>query len=146
MSYGLLRCLMNDGSEFPLGTFPPEYGHFGWQSAIFHSGLRFFEMELADSLFLSPADWSLCRRMMRAGVRFGMADEVVTDHYESLQPRRKAGNDLTVAVSRVSVGSTEPDLRDPRTVETRETPARPHRNGAVTCTASPRRSRMRCCS
>ncbi len=91
VSYGLLRCLMNDGSEFPLGTFPPEYGHFGWQSAIFHSGLRFFEMELADSLFLSPADWSLCRRMMRAGVRFGMADEVVTDHYEFYNPGARPG-------------------------------------------------------
>lgn len=83
VAYGLLRCLMNDGSQFPLGTFPPEIGQFGWQSAIFHGGLRFFEMELADVLFFSPADWSLCRRMLRAGVHFGMLDEVVTDHYES---------------------------------------------------------------
>jgi hypothetical protein len=81
--YGVLRCVMNDGSEFPLGSYPPEIGHFGWQSAIFHAGLRFFEMELADALFFSPADWSLCRRMLRAGVRFGMVNEVVTDHYES---------------------------------------------------------------
>jgi hypothetical protein len=83
VSYGVLRCLMNDGTEFPLGRYPPEIGHFGWQSAIFHCGLRFFEMELADALFFCPADWSLCRRMLRAGVRFGMLDEVVTDHYES---------------------------------------------------------------
>lgn len=83
VAYGTLRCVMNDGSEFPLGTYPPEIGHFGWQSAIFHAGLRFFEMELADALFFSPADWSLCRRMLRAGVRFGMLDAVVTDHYES---------------------------------------------------------------
>jgi hypothetical protein len=83
VAYGKLRCLMNDGSEFPLGTYPPEIGQFGWQSAIFHAGLRFFEMELADALFFSPADWSLCRRMLRAGVRFGMLDGVVTDHYES---------------------------------------------------------------
>ena len=74
---------MNDGSTFDLGTFPPQRGHFGWQSALFHAGLRFFEMELADALFGSPADWSLCRRMLRAGVRFGMLDELVTDHYES---------------------------------------------------------------
>lgn len=83
VAYGALRCLMNDGSEFPLGVYPPQYGHFGWQAAIFHAGLRFFEMELADAIFSSPADWSLCRRMLRAGVRFGMLDEVVTDHYES---------------------------------------------------------------
>jgi len=83
VAYGALRCLMNDGSEFPLGRYPPEIGQFGWQAAIFHAGLRLFEMELADALFFSPADWSLCRRMLRAGVRFGMLDEVVTDHYES---------------------------------------------------------------
>jgi hypothetical protein len=40
-------------------------------------------MELADALFGSPADWSLCRRMMRAGVRFAMTDAVLADHYES---------------------------------------------------------------
>lgn len=83
VAYGLLRCVMNDGSEFNLGEFPPRLGHFGWQGAIFHAGLTFFEMELASWLFFSPADWSLCRRMLRAGVDFGMLDEVVTDHYES---------------------------------------------------------------
>jgi O-antigen biosynthesis protein len=83
VAYGRLRCLMNDGSEFPLGVYPPELGQFGWQSAIFHAGLRFFEMELADALFFSPADWSLCRRMLRVGVRFGFLDHLVTDHYES---------------------------------------------------------------
>jgi Glycosyl transferase family 2 len=92
--YGMMRCLMNDGSEFPLGSFPPEYGQFGWQSAIFHAGLRFFEMELADSLFGSPADWSLCRRMLRAGVRFGMVPDIVPDHYES---RRHPGAEPGVA-------------------------------------------------
>jgi glycosyltransferase involved in cell wall biosynthesis len=83
VAYGQLRCLMGDGSEFLLGAFPPELGQFGWQGAIFHQGLRFFEMELADTLFSSPADWSLCRRMLRAGVHFGMLAEPVTDHYES---------------------------------------------------------------
>lgn len=83
VTYGRLRCLMNDGSQFDIGEFPPRYGQFGWQGAIFHAGLRTFEMELSVSLFGLPGDWSLCRRMLRAGVRFGMLDEVVTDHYES---------------------------------------------------------------
>jgi hypothetical protein len=74
---------MHDGSSFELGAFPPVFGQFGWQGAIFHAGLRIFEMELADALFGSPADWSLCRRMLRAGVRFGMVEGPVTDHYES---------------------------------------------------------------
>jgi hypothetical protein len=83
VAYGRLRVLMDDGSQFPLGAFPPEFGQFGWQGAIFHAGLGFFEMELADALFGSPADWSLCRRMLRAGVRFAMLPELVVDHYQS---------------------------------------------------------------
>jgi hypothetical protein len=84
VAYGALRCRMNDGGDFDLGAYPPELGQFGWQGAIFHAGLRVFEMELADALFGSPADWSLCRRLLRAGVRFGMAGGgPVTDHYES---------------------------------------------------------------
>lgn len=83
VAYGRMTCLMNDGSQFPLGAFPPRAGQFGWQAAIWHAGLRFFEAELAGSLFYTPADWSLCRRMLRAGVRFIMLDEFVTDHYES---------------------------------------------------------------
>jgi hypothetical protein len=74
---------MRDGTTFDIGVFPPEFGQFGWQAAIFHGGLRFFEMELADALFDAPGDWSLCRRMLRAGVRFGWIDEIVVDHYES---------------------------------------------------------------
>lgn len=81
--YGRMRCLMGDGRRFELGTFPPTLGQFGWQAAVFHAGLRSFEMELADALFFSPGDWSLCRRMLRAGVRFAMVDAVVVDHYES---------------------------------------------------------------
>jgi Glycosyl transferase family 2 len=101
VAYGILRCLMSDGSEFPLGTYPPELGQFGWQSAIFHGGLRFFEMELADALFFSPADWSLCRRMIRAGVRFGMLNDVVTDHYESrFAPKFEQNTDAAAAPAR----------------------------------------------
>lgn len=61
-------------SQFELGSFPPRLGQFGWQASLFHAGLRFFEMELADSLFFSPGDWSLCRRMLRAGVRFAISE------------------------------------------------------------------------
>ena len=39
--------------------------------------LRFFEMELGDAWFDRPGDWSLCRRMLLAGVRFTMVDDVV---------------------------------------------------------------------
>lgn len=83
VAYGRLRCLMNDGSTFELGSFPPRRGGFGWQAAVFHAGLSFFEMELANALFGSPSDWALCRRMLAAGVRFAMLDDIVVDHWES---------------------------------------------------------------
>jgi hypothetical protein len=58
-----------------------------YQSAIYHAGLRFFQMEPADHLYAEPNDWSLCRRMMQAGVRFGMVDELLADRYESRYER-----------------------------------------------------------
>jgi hypothetical protein len=99
IAYGRIHCCMRNQDDFQLGAFPPRIGQFGWMGAIFHGGLRFFEMELADALFIQPADWSLCRRMLRAGVRFAMLDEVVVQHYESrFSPDYDAGEEAAQAV------------------------------------------------
>jgi hypothetical protein len=45
--------------------------------------LRFFGLELTDALYEEPNDWSLCRRMLRVGVRFGAIDQVVVDKHET---------------------------------------------------------------
>jgi hypothetical protein len=82
-SYGRLTVRYRSGESYDIGTFPPQLGHFGLQAGIYHSGLRFFEMEPADHLYEEPNDWSLCRRMLAAGVRFGMVDEVVVDKHET---------------------------------------------------------------
>lgn len=82
------------------GRFPPEWSHFNWQSAIYHAGLRFFELELAHALFDMPADWALCRRMLRAGVRFGMVDDVVVEWFPSEdwgRPAESAGGGAAAA-------------------------------------------------
>jgi glycosyltransferase involved in cell wall biosynthesis len=73
------RFVMNfpDRAPFEHGAYPPVLGQFTWQSAIQHAGLRLFEMELGDAWFDRPGDWSLCRRMLLAGVRFSMIDDVV---------------------------------------------------------------------
>ncbi len=81
--YGRLRVNYRGGDVFELGSFPPKKGEFLTQAALYHSGLRYFQMSLADPLFQEPNDWSLCRRMMDAGVRFGMIDAVVCDKHES---------------------------------------------------------------
>ena len=45
--------------------------------------MRLFEFKLSAALFDEPGDWDRARRMLRAGVRFRMIDEVVCDYYPS---------------------------------------------------------------
>lgn len=87
--YGLQEVHFGEGEPLTLGEFPPRLGQWGTQAAIVHSGLRFFEAELSDSIYGEPSDWAKCRRMLRAGVRFGMVDEIVVDKHETR--RRSAG-------------------------------------------------------
>jgi hypothetical protein len=81
--YGRHRVHYPSGETLDVGVFPPQKGEYVVQAALYHSGLGFFHMEPADYLYEEPNDWSLCRRMLTAGVRFGMVDEVLTDKYES---------------------------------------------------------------
>jgi hypothetical protein len=64
-----------------------------WQAAIYHAGLRFFEMELGDAWFDRPGDWSLCRRMLVAGVRMTMIDDTVTRLYPSATARTEVSSE-----------------------------------------------------
>jgi hypothetical protein len=81
--YGLQLVNFADGEPITLGKFPPEMGQWGLQAAIYHSGLRFIESELSDAIYEEPNDWSICRRMLRVGVRTGMIDEIVVDKHET---------------------------------------------------------------
>jgi hypothetical protein len=81
--YGLQLVHFAEGEPITLGEFPPRMGHWGLQAALYHSGLRYFESELSDAIYEEPSDWSKCRRMIRAGVRFGMIDEIVVDKHET---------------------------------------------------------------
>ncbi len=84
MTYGRLLIHFANGSETTIGCFPPRMGQFGEQAALYHAGLReIFERELADAAFGLPSDWALCLRMMEAGVRIGMRDDVIVDYYPS---------------------------------------------------------------
>ena len=81
--YGRYRVHYPKGETLEVGSFPPIRGEYVLQAAIYHAGLRFFAAQPFDYLYAEPNDWSLCRRMLVAGVRFGMADEFVADKYES---------------------------------------------------------------
>lgn len=80
--YGRQQVNFAAGEPLVLGEFPPALGQWGLQAALYHSGLRFFESELADAIYEEPSDWSKCRRMLRAGVRFGMIETIVVDKNE----------------------------------------------------------------
>jgi hypothetical protein len=83
VAYGRLEQHAPDGGRELLGAFPPTNHAFGWQLALQHRSLRLFEYELHAALFDEPGDWHRCRRMLRAGVRFHMVDDVVCDYYPS---------------------------------------------------------------
>jgi glycosyltransferase involved in cell wall biosynthesis len=81
--YGLQLVQFSEGEDLQVGEFPPREAQWGLQAAIYHAGLRFLGLELADALYDEPSDWALCRRMLQIGVRTGMIDDIVVDKYES---------------------------------------------------------------
>jgi hypothetical protein len=84
VSYGAIAQQHPDGETQILDSWPPEEGRFGWQAALLHAGLHFMPMQLGSGALGVPGDWSLCRRMRRAGVRFTKLDDVVVDYYPSV--------------------------------------------------------------
>jgi len=83
VAYGAIEHHHPDGSSEVVNSWPPESHHFGWQAALVHAGLGFMPMQLGSGALGVPGDWSLCRRMRRAGVRFAKVDDVVVDYYPS---------------------------------------------------------------
>jgi hypothetical protein len=81
--YGRYRVHYPKGETLEIGGFPPVKGEFILQASLYHAGLSFFAGQPFDGLFEEPNDWSLCRRMLVAGVRFGIVDTVVADKHES---------------------------------------------------------------
>lgn len=94
--YGRQLIRFPDGDTIEIGEFPPRLGQWGLQAALYHAGLRFIESELSDSIYEEPNDWSMCRRMLRAGVRTGMIDEVVVDKFETRRSSAAAWKDGSV--------------------------------------------------
>jgi hypothetical protein len=87
LCYAKLLLHARDGTQEEIGAYPPGLGKAGisagMQGGLFHAGLRFFEQELADAIFRTPSDWSMIRRMLRAGVRIGFLDEITCDYFPS---------------------------------------------------------------
>lgn len=71
------------GEQKDFCEFPPRLGRFSWAGGMYHGGLRFFGRELLAADLGLPGDWWLAERMLRAGVRFAMREEVLCDAYAS---------------------------------------------------------------
>jgi glycosyltransferase involved in cell wall biosynthesis len=72
-----------DGEAAEICAHPPRENNFTWAGGMYHAGLRFFERQLLAAELGIPGDWWLAERMLRAGVRFAMTEEVVCDVYPS---------------------------------------------------------------
>ena len=83
VAYGAIEHHRPDGNTEVVNSWPPESHRFGWQAALVHAGLSFMPMQLGSGALGVPGDWSLCRRMRRAGVSFAKIDEVVVDYFPS---------------------------------------------------------------
>jgi glycosyltransferase involved in cell wall biosynthesis len=81
--YGVLEEHEPGGATNLLGGFPPMARQFGWQGAVVHAGLRFFEREFVAADLGMSGDWFRLQRMLRAGVRIGHLDQVTGDYYPS---------------------------------------------------------------
>ena len=71
------------GEEVDFCAFPPRLSRFSWAGGMYHGALRFFGRELLAADLGLPGDWWLAERMLRAGVRFAMREEVLCDAYAS---------------------------------------------------------------
>jgi len=83
VAYGGFEERHPDGRQVTGLGFPPRLGTFSWAGALVHGGLRFFERELIAAHLEMPGDMYMLERMLRAGVRFAMLDEVVLDYFPS---------------------------------------------------------------
>lgn len=83
VAYGGFEVHGPDGPAEQALRFPPAWGSFGWQGALIHRGLHFFERELSASAIPMPGDMYLLERMLRVGVRFAMVERIVWDYFPS---------------------------------------------------------------
>ena len=98
VAYGVLERCDTNGDRTTIGAFPPMPLEPNWREkgmqwqpwqgmastgALFHGGLRFFMREHVAAVLGMPGDFYRLERMVRAGVRFGMVEQIVYDYFPS---------------------------------------------------------------
>lgn len=87
-------------------AFPPRSDSFGWQGALVHGELGFFERELVAAHLGRAGDDYLLERMLRAGVRFAMLEEVVWDYFPSTVWSGSSASQTAAQTSSTSEGAS----------------------------------------
>jgi Glycosyl transferase family 2 len=106
VAYGGFEQHHPDGGLERRLAFPPRLGSFGWQGALVHGGLHFFERELVAADLDLPGDAYLLERMLRAGVRFAMLDGIVWDYFPSTLWKSSSASQITSQISSTVAGSS----------------------------------------
>lgn len=76
--YGQMRVIIEQSdAQTWFGTWPPAFGDFGLQSAVYHAHLKGFRYDINAYRHGEPDDWNLTRRMIAAGVRFHYVQRAV---------------------------------------------------------------------
>lgn len=98
VAYGLMAQFSPDGNHETIGAFPPQFATPDWHetgheyppwqgtacaAALNHHGMKIFKREYVAAELGIPGDYFRLERMLRAGVTFGMLDQVVYDYYPS---------------------------------------------------------------
>ncbi len=78
---GVITSHAPDGSTQPIRGVLPD--RLPLKGALVHAHLRFFEREHVASALALPGDWFRGERMLRAGVRIELIDDVTYDYFPS---------------------------------------------------------------
>jgi hypothetical protein len=67
--------------ESDIWSYPPEFGKYSSQGAMYLKLLDFIEYDTKSWIVDEPGDWNFCRRMIEAGVRIGATKKMVGKMY-----------------------------------------------------------------
>ncbi len=83
LAYGAADAEGEPESWKRIGEYPPKQGQITDSAVMYRSELRCFKYDEECWRTRTPSDWALFSRMIRAGVRVGFLDMVITRHHFS---------------------------------------------------------------
>jgi glycosyltransferase involved in cell wall biosynthesis len=79
--YGQTLVIAPDGATGIVGRWPPSQGAFTNGALLYSTKLRFLKYDPESWRERLPADWTLWRRMIAAGVKMGYVEHIVYRYY-----------------------------------------------------------------